>query len=157
MLETIVQDKGVDRLPNLASAYSTRAEVSERLGFHLSAQQDLAKSLEAFNKQSDSKAHLDEQALTYRRLGRTLLSLGEATNARDALEQSTKYYKELWSKDRKGPWLDELSRTQVVNSAVSVALKEYGAAEEEIQRSQEHFLTFLEQGKLEYIDDVYQT
>ena len=81
---------------------------------------------------------LDEQALGYRRMGRTLLSLNEPNPARDMLEQSTKRYKELWSKDRKGPWLDELSRTQVVNSAVSVVLKEYGAAEEEIQRSQEH-------------------
>ena len=144
----------------LAQAYSTRAEVLERQGQHQTARQELQKTLGIYSKlvEAEGQSHLlDEQALAYRRLGRTLLSLNESNPARDALENATKRYKELWSKDRKGPWLDEISRTQVVNSAVSVTLKEYGAAEEEIQRSQEHFSGLLDQGKVEYFNDVFQT
>jgi tetratricopeptide (TPR) repeat protein len=160
-LEVAAKDNQAgDRRASLAQAYCTRAEVYERLGQHLVARQELTRSLSLYSKLVEAEGHqhlLDEQALAYRRLGRTLLSLGEPNPARDALEQATKRYKELWSKDRKGPWLDELSRTQVVNSAVSVVLKEYGAAEEEIQRSQEHFSGLLDQGKVEYFDDVFQT
>lgn len=156
----VANKDGQDCRALLAQAYSTRAEVLERQGQHQPAKQELQKTLGLYAKlvEAEGQAHLlDEQALAFRRLGRTLLSLSESNPARDALEQAIKRYKELWSKDRKGPWLDEISRTQVVNSAVSVTLKEYGAAEEEIQRSQEHFSGLLDQGRVEYFNDVFQT
>ncbi len=89
---------------------------------------------------------LDELALTSRRLSRSLLSLKEVHPAAKFAANPPVATKELWSRDRKGPWLDEISRNQLVSSAISILLKEYGTAEEEIQRSAEHFSALLDQG-----------
>jgi tetratricopeptide (TPR) repeat protein len=149
-----------DRRALLARTYSTRGEILERNAQSPSAKAELSKALQLLGTLVDKEGqvHLqDDLALTYRRLARTLLSLREVHPAREACNESTRRYKELWSKDRKGPWLDEISRNQLVSSAISILLKEYGAAEEEVQRSSEHFSALLDQGKAEYFEDVFRT
>ncbi|MBT9584080.1 tetratricopeptide repeat protein [bacterium] len=151
---------GSDRRANLARAYSTRGEVLERLGRYKAARAELDQALTLFSKLIDGEGQqcwLEEQALAYRRLGRVLLGAEEASAAGEALDQASRRYKDLWTKDHRDRWLDELWRTQVVGSAVSILLKEYGRAEEVMQRGQEHFFGLLRQGKVEYLEDVLET
>ena len=140
--------------PRLAGALSTRGETLERQGHHAAALADLKRAVSLL---AATGGNVDALALAYRRMARTLLSLGDARAAREASNEALSRYRDLWTRDRRGPWLDELSRAQVINSAISVALKEYGLADEELTRSIEHFAGLVNAGKVEYFGDLFET
>lgn len=154
----LMQSGRADLLHRLAGVYSTRGAAYEKLGNHQASIKDLKAAIEIFVALVDDQGLeglMDELAVALRRRARTQLALRDTAGALESADDSTRRFQKLLGKDRGGAWLDELARTSIVRSAISTAVQQYQAAEEELTQAIDHFSQLVGKGRLEYFTDLY--
>jgi len=154
----IQQSGNPELLPRLAGVYSTRGAAYEKLGNHQASLKDLKAAIEIYVALVDDQgveSLTDELAVALRRRARTQLALRDPAGALESCDDSNRRFQKLLAKDRSGPWLDELARTSIVRSAVSTAVQQFQASEEELSQAIDHFSGLVGKGRLEYFSDLY--